>query len=206
MKNYLILAIFIVTIFYLNYSNNQKIENLNKIHNLEMTKVKNNLKLIKYRFNKTTKNIDNFQEQEVDDFVNEQIKNIIFLSRLTLRQKLINSFYLTNKLNNKLIYKEISFFNNKGMEIYKKSDIEVLKMDISKKENTFCKKEDYFHKINNLQEGQTYISKVQTCKDKRILRIITPIVRDFKRVGFLSVALNYAHINKLINKIKKMKG
>jgi PP-loop superfamily ATP-utilizing enzyme len=235
MKNYLILALFVFTIFYINYKYTKQLDNLNKMYHSqtvaienkttkEIQKIKNrslnslqklknniqaqskNLKLTTYKLKRITKNINILSKQLVDNFINERKKDIMFLSRLTLRQKLINSFYLTNKLDKKFLYKEVVFFNLKGIEIYKKSDIEALKMDISKKENTFCKNEDYFDKINYLQEGQMFVSDVITCNDEKIIRVITPIVRNFKKVGFLSVALNYLHINKIKLKLNKMKG
>jgi hypothetical protein len=227
MKNYLILALFILTIFYSNYKYTKELDNLNKMYHTQtiaIAKIKNrslnslqtlknniksqsnNLKLANFKLKKMTKNINILEKQLINNFINERKKDIMFLSRLTLRQKLINSFYLTNKLDKKFIYKEVVFFNLKGIEIYKKSDIEVLKMDISKKENTFCQKEDYFDKITLLQEGQIFISDMISCDDKNILRVITPIVRNFKKVGFLSVALDYVHINNIKIKLDKTKG
>ncbi len=149
---------------------------------------------------KNKNNIQLYKKQQIDNFINERKVDILFLSRITLRQKIINSFYHTNKFDDKNIYKEVVFFNLKGKEIYKKSVIEVLKMDISKKKNTYCQKETYFDEIKNLQEGQIFVSKIVTSKEnKAIIRIITPIVRKFKKVGFLSVALDYEHINKIKN-------
>jgi hypothetical protein len=227
MKNYLILALFILTIFYSNYKYTKELDNLNKMYHTQtiaIAKIKNrslnslqtlknniksqsnNLKLANFKLKKMTKNIDILKKQLINNFINERKKDIMFLSRLTLKQKLINSFYLTNKLDKKFIYKEIVFVNLKGIEIYKKSDIEVLKMDISKKENTFCQKENYFDKIDILQEGQIFVSGMISCDDKNILRVITPIVRNFKKVGFLSVALDYVHINNIKIKLDKTKG
>jgi hypothetical protein len=227
MKNYLILALFILTIFYSNYKYTKELDNLNKMYHTQtiaIAKIKNrslnslrtlknniksqsnNLKLANFKLKKMTKNINILEKQLINNFINERKKDIMFLSRLTLRQKLINSFYLTNKLDKKFIYKEIVFVNLKGIEIYKKSDIEVLKMDISKKENTFCQKENYFDKIDILQEGQIFVSGMISCNDENILRVITPIVRNFKKVGFLSVALDYVHINNIKIKLDKTKG
>ncbi|MCK5110234.1 MAG: hypothetical protein KAQ94_01850 [Arcobacteraceae bacterium] len=167
----------------------------------------NNLMLSKKRLSKIRNNLDLYKKQQIDNFINERKKDILFISRITIRQKLLNSFYHTNKVNGLPIYREISFFNLKGKEIYKKSSIEVLKMNISKKKNTYCQKETYFNEIDNLQEGQIYISKTVSCKNnKDIIRIITPIFRKFKKVGFLSAAVDYRYIDKIKKDLQHIKG
>ncbi len=58
------------------------------------------------------------------------------------------------------IYKEVVFFDLEGKEIYKKSSIDKLKNDISKKENTYINSENYFEKISELKKGEIYVSDV----------------------------------------------
>ncbi len=179
---------------------------LQKLENNINTQAKK-LKISQNKLSKVLNNIKIYEKKRIDNFINNRKKDIIFLSRITLRQKLITSFYHANKLNKQNIYKEIVFFNLKGKEIYKKSKIEVLKMDISKKKNTYCQKEIYFNNINDIQEGQVYISKTISCKNnKPMIRMITPIIRKFKKVGFLSVALDLQHIEKIKKDLKNIKG
>ena len=58
------------------------------------------------------------------------------------------------------IYKEITYFNLQGQEIYKVSSINKSKLDISKQNNTYIKAEDYFSKIKDLNKGDIYVSDV----------------------------------------------
>ncbi len=67
---------------------------------------------------------------------------------------------LTLKTKDMPIYKEITFFDTKGYEIYKRSSINPRTTDISKKKNTYIKAEDYFSKIQNLKDGEIYVSDV----------------------------------------------
>ena len=224
----------------------------------------------------------------VADFLHERDKDILFLSKLPLKdngQQIINSFFNTKtrsiteheeykydeknskwissdplgevkkrdkttadlednkkefhfvdpiKLSTKEIpiYKEISYFGLKGIEIYKKSNIKNKKLNISKKDNTYCKAEDYFSKIRNLKEGDIYVSDVigayissrvigtfskekaqkmkvdfnpelhayagiENPKGKRfegIIRFVTPVFENSKKVGYISFALDHRHI------------
>ena len=223
---------------------------------------------------------------QVADFLYERDKDLLFLSRISLKkdgQRILNSFYQIKKraiythekyiydgkkqkwissikdrqthkrsiviskdnkrefhyvdpkslnMKNIPIYKEVSFFNTKGQEIYKKSSIEALKMDISKKENTYCKAETYWNKIQKLKEGEIYVSDVigayvpskiigtfskekaskmgvefkpelygyagiENPNGKRfegIIRFITPVFKNFKKIGYISLALDHRHI------------
>ncbi len=70
----------------------------------------------------------------------------------------VDPLYLRTK--NIPIYKEITFFDTKGEEIFKKSSINNQKVNISKKENTYCKAEDYFKQVKNLKAGEIYVSDV----------------------------------------------
>jgi len=198
-------------------SNKEKIKiienkTLSKVKQLEAKSQSKNLKIneLKNAINNNYKQQEKLKKQfnenikrKINIYINERKKDILFLSRITLRQKIINSFFFTTKIDNKFIYKEVSFFNIKGKEIYKKSRIEALKMNIFKKNNTYCSKENYKKQIFNLQEGQVFISKPISCKNhKTIVRLITPIIRKFKHVGFLELALDYTYINKLKKEIK----
>jgi signal transduction histidine kinase len=227
--------------------------------------------------------------QNIADFLYERDKDILFLSRIFLKnneQQILNSFFQikrkeilvhddylydnnkhqwypenlltkkdtkieqssvvlrdnkkefnkvksrTFKTKNIPIYKEIVFLNLNGKEMYKKSNIEAYKFDISKKENTYLKAEDYWLKIQNLKEGEIYVSDVigeyvpskiigHFTKEKAkksgvkfepknyayagkenpngkkfegIIRFVTPVFRNFKKVGYLSFALDHRHI------------
>jgi len=58
------------------------------------------------------------------------------------------------------IYKEVTYFDINGKEIYKVSQIEKKLLDISQKKNTYVNSEDYFKKIKDLKKGQIYVSNV----------------------------------------------
>ncbi|MFY9090063.1 ATP-binding protein [Arcobacter aquimarinus] len=58
------------------------------------------------------------------------------------------------------IYKEISYFDLDGKEIYKISSIDNNLKDISNKKNTYINSETYFDEIKNLKQGEIYVSDV----------------------------------------------
>jgi signal transduction histidine kinase len=58
------------------------------------------------------------------------------------------------------IYKEITFFDLYGKEKIKVSSIDKKLLDISKKENTYIKAEEYFTSIKSLKRGDIYVSDV----------------------------------------------
>ncbi|WP_457749171.1 EAL domain-containing protein [Sulfurimonas sp.] len=58
------------------------------------------------------------------------------------------------------IYSEITYYNITGQEIYKISKLNTKKVNISKKENTYLKAEDYFQKAKGLKSGEIYVSNV----------------------------------------------
>ena len=58
------------------------------------------------------------------------------------------------------VYKEVSFYNLNGQEIYKVSSISDEKRDISKRVNTYLKAEDYFEKAKKLKKHEIYVSHV----------------------------------------------
>ena len=58
------------------------------------------------------------------------------------------------------IYKEIAFYDTNGKEIYKVSSIDKTLKDISIKENTYCRAENYYQESLKLKKGEIYVSKV----------------------------------------------
>ncbi len=58
------------------------------------------------------------------------------------------------------LYKEISYFDLNGKEVYKTSLINQKLLDISKKENTYINSENYFNEISNLKKDEIYVSEV----------------------------------------------
>jgi signal transduction histidine kinase/DNA-binding response OmpR family regulator len=130
------------------------------------------------------------------------------------------------------IYKELSYFDLSGKEIYKVSSINPNKLDLSNKKNTYVNSESYFEEISKLKENEIYVSDVigeyvgsnvigTFTKEKAkkagiefepekygyagienplgkrfegILRFITPVYKDNKKVGYVSMALDHNHI------------
>lgn len=60
------------------------------------------------------------------------------------------------------LYKEITFIDLKGQEKIKILDGKISRdlKDVSKRENTFCKAEDYFSHLGSLKKGEIYVSRV----------------------------------------------
>jgi serine phosphatase RsbU (regulator of sigma subunit) len=144
------------------------------------------------------------------------------------------SFIPPKKTNTKSIpiYKEITFFGLDGKEKYKKSSINQKLLNISNKNNTYIKSENYFKNIQNLKKGEIYVSNIigeyvgtkvigtfnkeksekmkipfepqnhayagkENPKGKRfegIIRFLTPIYKNNKKIGFISLALDHKHI------------
>ena len=75
-----------------------------------------------------------------------------------------NEFHYTNPKSFQTqtipLYKEITLFNLQGQEQYKVSSINSKKLNIAQKEHTYLKAEDYFHKIQQLKQGEIYVSEV----------------------------------------------
>ena len=221
---------------------------------------------------------------KVADFLYERDKDILFLSKLEINQKTLNSFYNAKKRDiivhdeyfyndiknnwesvsypNKIVrnnndaslkdnkrefnytdplqlnkisiplYKEVSYFDLKGNEIYKVSNISQKLNNISKRKNTYINSERYFNKIQKLKEGEIYVSDVigeyvgtkiigPFTKEKAkkinidfnpkeyayagkenpigkefsgIIRFITSVYKNNKKIGYLSLALDHKHI------------
>ena len=64
------------------------------------------------------------------------------------------------EIEEKAIYKEISFVDLKGNEKYKISSINENKVDVSNKKNTYVSSENYFSEISKLKKGEIYVSDV----------------------------------------------
>ncbi|MGB5867549.1 MAG: ATP-binding protein, partial [Arcobacteraceae bacterium] len=57
-------------------------------------------------------------------------------------------------------YKELAFIDLKGNEKIKVSSLNPQLLNVSQKENTYCKAETYFDKIQHLKKGEIYVSEV----------------------------------------------
>ena len=71
---------------------------------------------------------------------------------------------------------------------------------------TNVSKNKYFSKIKKLQEGQIYISGAEKYRNNLVIRIITTIFRNFKKVGYLMGVVDYTFLQetkKIKNEIKK---
>lgn len=60
------------------------------------------------------------------------------------------------------LYREITFINAEGRELIKVRDGQIASnlIDTSKREETYCKAEDYFEHLARLQKGEIYVSRV----------------------------------------------
>ncbi len=126
----------------------------------------------------------------------------------------------------KPIYKEITFIDLWGNERIKVKDGHVSQdlRNVSRKENTFCRAEDYFSHLPSLKKGEIYVSRVigaykkgwlykdsQGIKVKPesahagkenpsgerfegIIRWATPVYENEKRTGYLTMALDHIHV------------
>lgn len=149
---------------------------------------------------------------KVADFLYERDKDILFLSKIDLNEKILKEFFTSKnrdilvhdeyiyddksntwinessikkeKRENKVlvlkdnqeefnytdplifdtksipIYKEVSYFDLKGIEKYKVSNINNKLLDISNKKNTYINSETYFEKLEKLQKGEIFVSEV----------------------------------------------
>jgi len=129
-------------------------------------------------------------------------------------------------LVSKPIYKEITFVDLKGMEKIKVREGKVAKTlkNISIRENTYCKAEDYFEHVKQLKKNELYVSKVvgeyvrgwlykedgalkiksesayagkENLTGKKfegLVRWVTPVYRGGEKIGYLTLALDHTHI------------
>jgi len=194
---FLFIIIFIVSGNFLKGTINQYQTDIKLLNSTNKTLTTNITKLnkqIKTLQKKQKQIIKSNTQQNKNIFLQQRKREVLFLSRIRLKQQVINSFYHIYKINKKNIYKEVMFFNTRGKEIYKKSSIQILKTNVSKKK--------YFAKIKKLKEGQIYVSSVEKYKNNSVIRVITPIFRRFKKVGYLMGVVDYT----FLQKIKKVKN
>jgi signal transduction histidine kinase len=124
------------------------------------------------------------------------------------------------------LYKEITFVNLDGMEVFKIADDKISQdlRDISSRENTYCRAEDYHSHLSQLAEGEVYVSNVigahvkgwiykspegikvksesayagkENPGGKRfegIVRWATPVFKAGERIGYVTIALDHTHI------------
>ncbi|MFY9076012.1 sensor histidine kinase, partial [Malaciobacter mytili] len=185
--------------------------------------------------------------KNVANFLYERDKDILFLSKLNLNQKIIEDFYnskqreviehgkyyydekssswkvnesikslkrektnallkdnekefnYTDPINLKRrvipIYKEITYFDLKGQEIYKISQIDKKLKDISKKTNTYVNSEEYYKEIKKLKKEEIYVSDVigESLKTKIIGRFTK---ESAKKAGIEFEPERYAYAGK----------
>ncbi len=131
------------------------------------------------------------------------------------------------------LYKEISYFDLNGQEVYKVSSIDKTLRNIADKKQTYCKAEDYFTAVQTLKQGEIYVSDVigeyQSSKIngtytpeaaakagipfepeksayagienpvgkpfEGILRFVTPVYQNARKVGYLTLALDHRHLS-----------
>ena len=129
-----------------------------------------NQDLLESFFSSKLKNIFVHEEYIYDDNLNIWISSSAPIS-LNERKKIDGilkdnekEFHFVDPVNLKTkeipIYKEVTLFDLKGKELYKVSNIKKEKKDISNSKNTYCKAEDYFSKIQELKNGEIFVSDV----------------------------------------------
>ena len=108
---------------------------------------------------------DYFYDDKTNSWItNEELKSVnreIKVAELKDNEK---EFNFIDPLNIKKrvipIYKEIVYFDLKGNEQYKISQINSQLVDVSLQKNTYINSEKYFPQIENLKEGEIYVSDV----------------------------------------------
>jgi len=180
--------------------------------------------------------IEYFYDKEKDNWVPKEKKNLEKKSEVAQLKENAKEFHKTNPkpLRKKLlpIYKEITYYDLSGKEIFKVSSLNDTLRDISLKQNTYIHAENYYKESLNLQKGEIFVSKVigeylpsliigsfTKKKAKKlniefepekhayagaenpigkefegIIRFVTPVYKDDKKVGFLTFALDHKHI------------
>ncbi len=126
----------------------------------------------------------------------------------------------------KPIYREITFVDLSGNETIKviNGHLSNELKDVSQRENTFCKAEDYFLHLSTLKQGEIYVSRVIGAyrkgwlykssegvrvkpgsahagwenpggdKFEGIIRWATPVFENGKKTGYLTMALDHMHV------------
>lgn len=124
------------------------------------------------------------------------------------------------------LYREITFIDLEGLERIKVENGHISNdlKDVSQKENTFCKAEDYFSHLGSLKRGELYVSRVIGAHKKGwlyktdegikmkpesayagkenpygqkfegVIRWATPVYEGTKKIGYLTMALDHTHI------------
>ncbi|RXK12018.1 two-component sensor histidine kinase, partial [Malaciobacter mytili LMG 24559] len=89
----------------------------------------------------------------------------------------------------------ITYFDLKGQEIYKISQIDKKLKDISKKTNTYVNSEEYYKEINKLKKEEIYVSDVigESLKTKIIGRFTK---ESAKKAGIEFEPERYAYAGK----------
>ena len=108
---------------------------------------------------------DYFYDDKTNSWLtNEELKSVnreIKVAELKDNEK---EFNFIDPLNIKKrvipIYKEIAYFDLEGNEQYKISQINNELVDVSLQKNTYINSEKYFSQIENLKEGEIYVSDV----------------------------------------------
>lgn len=137
-----------------------------------------------------------------------ETENNYVIRKTSLKDNQKEFNYIDPKKLNKIkipIYKEVSFFDLNGKEIYKKTQINPKLLDISKKKNTYINSEDYFYQIKNLKKNEIYVSDVigQSVNSK-IIGIFTK--QKAKEVNIKFEPEKYAYAGKENPLGKKFQG
>jgi len=135
---------------------------------LFLSKLEISQELLQKFYNSKTKDINVAPKYEYNEdkaiWENSQNNKTTQLNRKSQLKDNEKNFRFINP-NKKLtknipIYKEVVYFDLNGLELYKVSAINSNKKDISKKENTYIKAENYFEKIKSLKKEEIYVSDV----------------------------------------------
>ena len=136
---------------------------------LFLSKIQINQEILESFYKSKSKEIITHDEYSYDDKTNSWVSNEelkseereIKIAQLKDNEK---EFSFIDPLNIKKkvipIYKEIAFFDLKGKEQYKVSQINSQLVDVSLQENTYVNSEKYFSELEALKEGEIYVSDV----------------------------------------------
>lgn len=142
------------------------------------------------------------------------------------------------------LYKEISYLDLNGQEIYKISTLNSALRDVSRRANTYLRAEDYFSRVRLLKKGEIFTSEVigayvsspligtytkpkaktagipfapekaayagkENPLGKRfegIVRFVTPVYQGNQKTGYLTLALDHAHIREFTDIVDPLEG
>lgn len=206
-----------------------------------LSKITLNEKVIKEFYNNKKREIIVHGKYNYDDKtsswkINETIKKIERKNKSANLKDNEREFNYTDPLNLKKkqipIYKEVSYLDLEGNEIYKISQINKKLLNIRNRKNTYVNSENYFEQISKLKKDEIYVSDVigeyvktrligTFTKEKAkkaniafepekhayagkenpvgkafegIVRFITPVYKEDKKVGYVSMALDHTHL------------